>query len=157
MSSLAPVSNQSSSETPVPDSIFKYTNHIETVLVPKLKNLAEKRDKIYNSISEFLKLKSIIETIEEHSLQNLKLQVDLGSNFYVFGRAPSTEFFYVNIGLGNHLKMSRSEAVKFIDKKQAHLERLADNYSLEINNTRATIKVMREAISELMGLSANSQ
>ncbi|OLY78970.1 Protein UXT, partial [Smittium mucronatum] len=68
-------------------SFEKYDSFIQGILYPKLKETAELRDSVYDKISEYLKLKSLIETIEDHSLDTLKLSVDLGSNFYVQGKA----------------------------------------------------------------------
>ncbi|OLY79685.1 Protein UXT [Smittium mucronatum] len=132
-------------------SFEKYDSFIQGILYPKLKETAELRDSVYDKISEYLKLKSLIETIEDHSLDTLKLSVDLGSNFYVQGKADSTEFIYVNVGFGFYLKMTKPEAKKFIESKQEHLEKLADSYTVEINLIRAKIKVIQEAMSSVLG------
>ncbi|PVU93993.1 hypothetical protein BB561_002898 [Smittium simulii] len=139
------------------NAALKYSGFIDNTLVPKLKNSCELRDKVYNSISEYLKLKSLIETFTQNSLDEYKALIDLGSNFYVQGKSSSTEFLYVNVGFGFHLKMTKAEAIVFIDKKQIHLEKLANNYTEEINQLRAKIKLMREAIAEIAGMTDNQE
>ncbi|PVU86271.1 hypothetical protein BB559_006579 [Furculomyces boomerangus] len=76
----------SSKDYNTPDSISKYEDHINNTLIPNLKETADLRDKAYNLISEYLKLKVYIETIEDQNLAELKLRVDLGSDFYAHAK-----------------------------------------------------------------------
>ncbi|GCC45599.1 hypothetical protein chiPu_0029669, partial [Chiloscyllium punctatum] len=43
----------------------------------------EQRDEIYEKIAQHLQLKNVIERLQEPESRSLKMQVDLGCNFYV--------------------------------------------------------------------------
>ncbi|KAJ2094497.1 hypothetical protein GGI09_005376, partial [Coemansia sp. S100] len=51
-------------------------------LQPDLQQVLGLRDAIYNRMSEYLKLKTHIETIRKQGLEELETRVDLGSDFY---------------------------------------------------------------------------
>ncbi|KAI8322885.1 Prefoldin-domain-containing protein [Martensiomyces pterosporus] len=132
--------------------IKKYEDFIDNRLQPDLQNTLALRDTIYNRISEYLKLKTHIQTIKEQGLEELETKVDLGSNFYAKAFVPDTTYIFVNVGFGFHLQMTLSEADAFIDDKVKHLERLADKHTDEANEIRAKIKMVYGALMEAMNL-----
>ncbi|KAJ1919119.1 Translation machinery-associated protein 46 [Mycoemilia scoparia] len=135
------------------EMLERYDSFINEKLQPDLNHVLELRDEVYNQISEYLKLKTYIETIKKNDLQTLKTKIDLGSNFYAKAIVPDTKHIYVSVGFGFHLQMTLEEADRFIDKKQASLEKLADKYTKDANEIRAKIKMVYGALMEVMQLS----
>ncbi|KAJ1896778.1 hypothetical protein LPJ66_003782 [Kickxella alabastrina] len=107
----------------IQEAIKKYEDFITTKLQPDLQQTLELRDTIFNQMSEYLKLKTHIDTIRTQGLDELETKVDLGSNFYVKAFVPDTKFIFVSIGFGFHLQMTLDEADAFIDEKVKHLEK----------------------------------
>ncbi|KAJ1723840.1 hypothetical protein LPJ53_001851 [Coemansia erecta] len=107
----------------VQEVIKKYEDFITTRLKPDLEETLQVRDTIYSRTSEYLKLKTHIDTIRTQELDELETKVDLGSDFYVKAFIPDTTFIYVSIGFGFHLQMTLEEADAFIDEKVKHLEK----------------------------------
>ncbi|ORX69237.1 hypothetical protein DL89DRAFT_268254 [Linderina pennispora] len=119
---------------------------------PDLQQELEVRDTVYNRISEYLKLKTHIQTIRDNGLEELDTKVDLGSNFYAKAHVPDTSHIYVNVGFGFHLQMTLAEADSFIDEKVKHMEKLADKHTEEANSIRAKIKMVYGALMQAMNL-----
>ncbi|KAG2200696.1 hypothetical protein INT46_008820 [Mucor plumbeus] len=130
--------------------IKKYDEFISMKLKPSLKKELDERDIIFNSISEYQKLNTQIETIQENKLDELKTMVDLGSQFFVQAHVPDTKYIYVNVGFGFHVQFTLEEAKKFIEKKVIHLQGMADKHTAEADKIRAHIKMALEAISEII-------
>ncbi|KAI9483415.1 MAG: Prefoldin subunit-domain-containing protein [Benjaminiella poitrasii] len=130
--------------------IKKYDEFITNRLKPSLKNELDERDAIFNSMSEYEKLKVQIETIEQNDLKELKTMVDLGSQFYAQAHIPDTKYIYINVGFGFHVQFTLEEAKKFIEKKEKHLQGLADKHTAEADKIKAHIKMALEAISEIL-------
>ncbi|KAI8051088.1 Prefoldin subunit-domain-containing protein [Gilbertella persicaria] len=134
--------------------IKKYDEFITLKLKPSLKKELDERDAIFNSISEYQKLKTQIQTIQENDLKELKTMVDLGSQFYAQAHIPDTQYIYVHVGFGFHVQFTLDEANAFITKKQDQLQNLADKHTKEADKIRAHIKMALEAISEILMNSA---
>ncbi|KAJ2615558.1 hypothetical protein H4S08_001184 [Coemansia sp. RSA 1365] len=104
-------------------AVQKYEDFIRNKLEPDLSLVIEARDAIYTQMSEYLKLKTHIDTIRTQKLDELETKVDLGSNFYAKAFVPDTTHIFVSVGFGFHLEMTLDEADKFIDQKIAHMEK----------------------------------
>ncbi|KAI8143846.1 Prefoldin alpha-like protein [Fennellomyces sp. T-0311] len=128
----------------------RYEEFINLKLKPNLKTTLDARDQIYETISEYQKLKTQIELIQEHDMSEMKTMVDLGTQFYVQAHVPDTQYIYVNVGFGFHVQFTLDEAKAFIDKKEKHLQSLADKHSQDADRIRAHIKMTFEAISEVL-------
>ncbi|KAJ2322911.1 hypothetical protein H4S02_001729 [Coemansia sp. RSA 2611] len=98
-------------------AVHKYEDFIHSKLEPDLAQVVADRDAIYNRMSEYLKLKTHIDSIRSQQLDELETKVDLGSNFYAKAFVPDTQYIFVNVGFGFHLQMSLDEADEFIDRK----------------------------------------
>ncbi|ORE07394.1 Prefoldin alpha-like protein [Rhizopus microsporus var. microsporus] len=130
--------------------IKKYDNFINITLRPSLKKELDERDHIFNTISEYQKLYSQIELIQENKLKELKTMVDLGSQFYAQAHIPDTTYIYVHAGFGFHVQFTLDEAKTFIKKKEHQLQKLADKHTQEADKIKAHIKMALEAISEIL-------
>lgn len=91
--------------------------------------------------------------IKSNELTEMKTQVDLGSNFYVQAKIPDTKYIYVNVGFGFHSQLTLDEALAFITRKEAFLQKKAGRYTEKAAQIRAHIKIVLEAMAEIMNLS----
>ncbi|KAJ2087858.1 hypothetical protein IW138_004655 [Coemansia sp. RSA 986] len=132
--------------------VSKYSEFISNKLEPDLEGVLELRDTIYTRMSEYLKLKTHIDTIRTQGLEELETKVDLGSDFFVKAFVPDTSFIYVSAGFGFHLQMTLEEADAFIDEKVKHMEKLADKYTEEAGEIRAKIKMVYGALMEAFNI-----
>ncbi|KAI8333616.1 Prefoldin subunit-domain-containing protein, partial [Chlamydoabsidia padenii] len=135
------------------DLLQKYDTFINLKLKPNLKSVLDSRDELYNTISEYQKLKSQIEMIQQGGHKELKTMVDLGSQFYAQAHIPDTSYIYVNVGFGFHVQFTLDEATSFIDKKEKRLQCSVDKYTEEADKIRAHIKMVLEAMAEALDTS----
>ncbi|SAM04581.1 hypothetical protein [Absidia glauca] len=132
------------------DLLQKYDSFINLKLKPNLKTVLDSRDELYNTMSDYQKLKSQIEMIQQGEHKELKTMVDLGSQFYAQAHIPDTTYIYVNVGFGFHVQFTLDEAKAFIDKKERRLQSSVDKYSEEADKIRAHIKMVLEAMAEAL-------
>ncbi|CAG8543051.1 7135_t:CDS:2 [Dentiscutata erythropus] len=131
------------------DKIAEYEKFLHEKLEPDLKQVWDLREKIYE---ETVKLKNYIQLIKSNELKELKTMVDLGSNFYAQAKIPDTTYIYVNVGFGFHVQLTLDEAIKYIDRKEKLLQRKSDQYTQDISKINAHIKLVYEALTEIMNL-----
>ncbi|KAF9285240.1 hypothetical protein BGZ68_004035 [Mortierella alpina] len=139
-------------EDNIQQKLARYETFVNESLRKDLKDALDARDAIYDQTSEYLKLAKDIEVIKENGLTEMKTQVDLGSNFYVQAKIPDTKYIYVNVGFGFHAQLTLDEALVFIAKKEAHLQKKAEKYTEKASQIRAHIKLVLEAMAEIMKL-----
>ncbi|KAJ1795860.1 hypothetical protein LPJ59_004099 [Coemansia sp. RSA 2399] len=136
----------------IQSAVQKYSEFINDKLEPDLQRVLELRDTIYTRMSEYLKLKTHIDTIRVQGLEELDTKVDLGSDFFVKAYVPDTSFIFVSVGFGFHLQMTLEEADSFIEEKVKHMEKLADKHTEEANEIRAKIKMVYGALMESLNM-----
>ena len=135
------------------EKVKKFEDFLNDKLKPDLKYVLEKRDKIYEEVAEFAALKNSIDAIKKsNSKAPLKLQVDLGSNFYAQGRVEDPKRIFVDVGLGFVLELTLDEAVGVIDKRVAVFEEEAKRLTDQACKIKANIKLTLEGLRELQGL-----
>ncbi|CAO3570692.1 unnamed protein product [Mortierella alpina] len=139
-------------EDSIQQKLARYETFVNESLRRNLKDALNARDAIFDQTSEYLKLAKDIEVIKENGLTEMKTQVDLGSNFYVQAKIPDTKYIYVNVGFGFHAQLTLNEALVFITKKEAHLQKKAEKYTEKASQIRAHIKLVLEAMAEIMKL-----
>uniref|UniRef100_A0A674MA97 Ubiquitously-expressed, prefoldin-like chaperone n=1 Tax=Takifugu rubripes TaxID=31033 RepID=A0A674MA97_TAKRU len=105
----------------VVEKILQYENFINEVLKRDLQKVLEKRDSVYEKISQYLQLRSIIQSLQESGSQKLKADVDLGCNFYVQTEVEDSSRIFVAVGYGFFVEMTHEEALQFIEKKTSQL------------------------------------
>lgn len=86
--------------------ITSFESFIHDKLKPDLKKTLDQRDLVYDTISDYLKLRNQIEILlkakkgedvkekEKKENEGLKTMVDLGSNFYVQAKMYTTNFLF---------------------------------------------------------------
>ncbi|KAG0165964.1 hypothetical protein DFQ28_001619 [Apophysomyces sp. BC1034] len=134
----------------------KYDEFVNLKLKPDLKDTLESRNEIFDTLSEYQKLKSQIELIQTHDLKELKTMVDLGSQFYAQAVVPDTQYIYLNVGFGFHVQFTLDEAKDFIEKKEKRLQSTVDKYSADADKIRAHIKMVLEAMAEILEAQKNA-
>lgn len=105
---------------------------------------------VYDRISDYLKLRNDITILRENELTSVKTLVDLGCNIYcqaqLYAKCASVNAFpvailtkyaphrpdvsriFVDVGFGFHAELTLDEALAFIAKKTAHLEKYIPHF-----------------------------
>ncbi|ELU18251.1 hypothetical protein CAPTEDRAFT_1365 [Capitella teleta] len=138
------------------EKVLQYEKFLNEILRRDLQKVLEERDKIYSEIAEYLQLKNVIQKLKEEDpgRKGLKSQVDLGCNFYVQAKVPDASKIFVAIGFGFFLEMNFDEALKFIEKKELHLNGISDKLSADALKVKMHIKVVLEGLRELQRIDA---
>uniref|UniRef100_A0A674MG85 Protein UXT n=1 Tax=Takifugu rubripes TaxID=31033 RepID=A0A674MG85_TAKRU len=132
--------------------ILQYENFINEVLKRDLQKVLEKRDSVYEKISQYLQLRSIIQSLQESGSQKLKADVDLGCNFYVQTEVEDSSRIFVAVGYGFFVEMTHEEALQFIEKKTSQLTLFTEQLTKDSAKIKANIQMVLEGLRELQGL-----
>eukprot|EP00066_Takifugu_rubripes_P001701 XP_003963092.1 PREDICTED: protein UXT [Takifugu rubripes] len=138
--------------TNVVEKILQYENFINEVLKRDLQKVLEKRDSVYEKISQYLQLRSIIQSLQESGSQKLKADVDLGCNFYVQTEVEDSSRIFVAVGYGFFVEMTHEEALQFIEKKTSQLTLFTEQLTKDSAKIKANIQMVLEGLRELQGL-----
>ncbi|XP_028713960.1 protein UXT-like [Peromyscus leucopus] len=136
----------------VAEKVLLYEAFISDVLQRDLQKVLDHRDEVYEQLSVYLRLRNVIERLQETKRSELHMQVDLGWNFFVDTVVPDTSRIYVALGYGFFLELTLAEALKFIDRKSSLLTELSDNLTKDSGNIKAHIRMMLEGLRELQDL-----
>ncbi|TNM86453.1 protein UXT [Takifugu rubripes] len=136
----------------VVEKILQYENFINEVLKRDLQKVLEKRDSVYEKISQYLQLRSIIQSLQESGSQKLKADVDLGCNFYVQTEVEDSSRIFVAVGYGFFVEMTHEEALQFIEKKTSQLTLFTEQLTKDSAKIKANIQMVLEGLRELQGL-----
>ncbi|UZO22218.1 uncharacterized protein OCT59_014586 [Rhizophagus irregularis] len=85
--------------------IEQYEKFLHDKLEVDLKQTWDLREKIYEEISDYIKLKNHIELIKSNNLKELKTMVDLGSNFYCQAKIKSDQYTQDIAKINAHIKV----------------------------------------------------
>uniref|UniRef100_A0A8C4X106 Protein UXT n=1 Tax=Eptatretus burgeri TaxID=7764 RepID=A0A8C4X106_EPTBU len=117
------------------------------------RKVLDQRDEMYEQMSHYLQLQNIIERLQEASSdKEMKMQVDLGCNFYVEARVPDASRIFVAVGYGFFVEFTHEEALRFIDKKVKRLTECSDVLTKDSAKIKANIKIVLEGLRELQHL-----
>lgn len=135
--------------------IQEYEAFLNDILREDLKKVLAEREKLCQEVLDLQQLKTVIERLREVEISesSFKTRVDLGCNFYVQANVTDTKFIFVKAGLDIFVQLTLEEAVTFIDKKVAFLDKKIDKtlkVSAEIN---AHIQLILQGLRELSNLS----
>ncbi|XP_036055493.1 protein UXT-like [Onychomys torridus] len=134
------------------EKVLLYEAFVSDVLQRDLRKVLGHRDKVYEQLSVYLRLRNVIERLQETKRSELRMQVDLGWNFFVDTVVPDTSRIYMALGCGFFLELTLAEALKFVDRKSSLLTELSDNLTKDAVNIKAHIRMMLEGLRELQGL-----
>ncbi|KAJ3171799.1 hypothetical protein HDU87_008267 [Geranomyces variabilis] len=132
--------------------IKKYETFVNDRLRPDLQRSLDARDKVYDTISEYLKLRNQIELLQSPKLTELKTMMDVGCEFFMQAKIPSLQYIYVQIGLDTHAELTFDQALAFINKKEALLLKSAERYTEAAAKIRAQIKMVLTTIEQILQL-----
>ena len=114
---------------------------INEKMKPDLKFLMQDRDKIFEEISEYEKLKMTICQLDASNQDIIKTKVDLGCGFYIQANVPETKTICICIGLGFYVDYTYPEALKYISQKLIYLKKNEKLYTEKIVGKKAEIDV----------------
>jgi prefoldin subunit 5 len=106
--------------------VDEYTQFLDRVLRPELKEARRLVEETQHDIDEYLLLKKTLQQ-QQHPQQDSSppLLVDLGyQSIYCqarYDKDPSEQVF-IDVGLGFHVEMTAAEAINFIDQRIQHLQ-----------------------------------
>ncbi|XP_051865820.1 protein UXT [Pristis pectinata] len=132
--------------------VLEYEAFVNDVLKRDLKKVLEQRDEVYEQIAQYLQLKNVIERVQESEEQRLKMEVDLGCNFYVQAKVPDVSKIFLLVGYGFYVELTLPEALRFIEKKSQHLTEVAEKLSKDSAKIKGNIRMVLEALCELQGI-----
>eukprot|EP00124_Ichthyophonus_hoferi_P000062 Ihof_evm15s2 gene=Ihof_evmTU15s2 len=105
----------------IKETVLNYERFLEDKLKTDLVTVLDQRDKIYDKVSLYYKLRNDITVMKDAELKELTTKVDLGCNVYVTAKIPDTTTIFVNVGYGFHAQLTLDEALVFIEKKTTQL------------------------------------
>ena len=134
--------------------VEEYERFLNERLKKDLQSLLDSRDSVYADIAEYLQLQRVLETLEggtgrERGGEGLKTMVDLGCNFYSQAMVPDPQHVCVAVGFGVFVELTLSEALQFIEKKVAQLNKKAEELTSQSCQVKAKIRIVVEALREL--------
>ncbi|KAI8824843.1 uncharacterized protein EV422DRAFT_583745 [Fimicolochytrium jonesii] len=130
--------------------IKKYESFVNDRLRVDLQNTLDARDKVYETISEYLKLRNQIELLQTQNLTSLKTMMDVGCEFFMQATIPRLDQITVKIGLDVHVVLTLPEGLMFIARKEQALVKVADRYTSRAADLKAQIKMVLGAIEALL-------
>ncbi|KAK9052879.1 hypothetical protein SSX86_029509 [Deinandra increscens subsp. villosa] len=95
-------------------------------------------------------LRKNLENLEKNSITSLRSMVNLGSEVYAQADVPDTRHIFVDVGLGFHVELTWSEALKIIPAREEKLARQIEEYTRLIAQIKAQIKMVSQGIRELL-------
>ncbi|CAN9515298.1 unnamed protein product [Ophioblennius macclurei] len=132
--------------------VLEYEHFINEVLKRDLQKVLEQRDVVYEKISQYLQLKNTIRSLQESVSQQLKVDVDLGCNFFVQAEVEDSSRILVLVGFGFFVEMTHDEALRFIEKKTSQLTAFTEQLTKDSAKIKANIRLILEGLRELQGL-----
>ena len=117
--------------------------------------MSKKRDEVYEEMSEYLKLRNTLEMLQKEKLKKYEARVDVGCNIFVQAEAEEdvkNQRVMVALSREFFVELSWSEAIAYINKKEKSLNNRTEHLTKKLNEIRAHIVFIQEAIRELMGL-----
>lgn len=134
--------------------IVKYQQFIDNKLKPDLKFILDRRNIIYDQLSEWLELRKNILLIQSLPInESMKSLTNIGCDIYVNTVIPKPQSeLFIMIGLGFYVQLTPIEALEFIKLKETVLQSKADKLTNQSNSISSQIKLITDGIGELMQL-----
>ncbi|KMZ62874.1 Protein UXT [Zostera marina] len=134
------------------EKIVKFEEFVDRRLKPDLVQAIAMRDKVFQKQKIFLDLKRNIGNLQKNEVNSLQSMINLGSEVYMQADVPDTRRIFVDVGLGFHVEFTWSEALDFIEVREARLQRQIEEYTQLIASIKTQIKMVCEGIRELLQL-----
>mmetsp|Transcript_1393 Transcript_1393/g.3610 ORF Transcript_1393/g.3610 Transcript_1393/m.3610 type:complete len:173 (+) Transcript_1393:254-772(+) len=139
-------------------AVERYQTFIEGTLQPDLRRTLDAIDAADARAAEYASLRSQLERLNEddrargdatEKRKDLKFMVNLGRDFYAQARTSADALVLVDIGLGFHAELTRTEAISCAERHEAALAARSKELTARAAAIRAHISVALEAIEEL--------
>lgn len=135
------------------EKVLRYEAFINDVLKEDLKEVHSQADKKNTEISEWIQLKTILNTLNENEMINgFKTKMDIGTNVYVQVNIPDASKILINVGFGIYVEYTINEALKLIEKRVSLLNREIEILKKNSAHIKARIKLVLHGIQELSNL-----
>ncbi|CAI9274840.1 unnamed protein product [Lactuca saligna] len=136
------------------EKIQRFEEFVDRRLKPDLVRAIGERDKVFEQQKVFSDLRRNLESLEKNSVTSLRSMVNLGSEVYAQADVPDTRHIFVDVGLGFHVELTWSEALKIIPAREEKFARQIEEYTRLIAQIKAQIKMVSQGIRELLQLPA---
>ncbi|KAK2723864.1 protein UXT homolog [Artemia franciscana] len=135
-------------------SLAKVDEYINEQLKQQLRAAFEVRNEIVTKLADYVKLKDVLKALKDTGMTGkpLKMQVDIGDNFYVHAKVPDWSTVFVDIGYGFLLELTPEETLKFAAKKIELLESRVSQESKNIARLKARIKILTFGLGQKHGM-----
>ncbi|KAM4563953.1 protein UXT [Odontesthes bonariensis] len=147
-----PVDANANANANAEQKVLQYEAFINEVLRRDLQKVLEQREQMYEKTSQYLQLKTTIQSLQETGSQRLKTDVDLSCNFYVQAEIEDSSSVFVAVGFGFFVEMTHDEALRFIDRKTSQLTAFTEQLTKDSAKIKAHIRLVLEGLRELQGL-----
>lgn len=147
-------STSSSLENP-PDRVVVFEELVNEKLKDDLVVLSKQVDSRCQTIADYLKIKSTVKILKKNP-RNLRLQTNLGCNFYAQCHVDDASKIYLCVGQEYFLHLELDEALKMIDFKEKQLMKELDYLQEKSSKIKAYIKIALEAMGRLYELDRDS-
>jgi len=114
-----------------------------------LQHVYSLRGSVQTRIDAYQALITNTMALEAEDGQDLRTLVNVGAEFYCQAEVPNTARIYVDVGLGFHVELSRTEAVDFAKVYIQSLETQTEKYTEKAARIKAHLKLVGEGIFEL--------
>jgi len=136
------------------EKILETEQFINERLKVDLQRVLEAREKIYDELSEYAKLREQVQLFAQQPRTKLTTLVNIGAAFYVQANVEDCTKLFVNIGLGFHVQLSPAEVPDFVQRREALLQSHAERFTKQAAEINMRIKLLLDALSQLMQLPA---
>ncbi|KAI1287379.1 Protein UXT [Halotydeus destructor] len=141
----------------IPHKVLEYETFLNETLRKDLARVEELAEKCFAELENYLQIQTFVKQLKEKTYgpsDKLKVQSDIGSNFYVQCVIPDAKKIFVYCGLGFYVELSLDEAMRFIEKKEVYLRSKLEIYGNQENKIKAHIKLVLEGLRELQQFKA---
>lgn len=132
--------------------VARFESYVNDHLRPSLRKVMDDRSVVELTLAEWNELDQSLKVMQEAKLTKLKTRVSIGCDVFMQAEADSTEFVFVDVGVGFHPQLTLKEAREFITIKQTQLNAKVEEFNTKAANIHAHIKVVMEGIGHLLQL-----
>lgn len=133
------------------ESVIAFEEVVNDRLKLELFQVSQQVSIVCENIADYLKIKSAIK-IFKSSPRDIRLQTNLGCNFYAQCHIEDARKIYLCVGKDYYLQMELDEALTMIDFLETRWTQRLDQLQAKASRIKAYIKVALEALGRLYEL-----
>lgn len=131
-----------------PDQVVAFEEVINERLKHDLFALSKEASSICQTIADYLKVKSSIGILKQNP-RNLRLQTNIGCNFYAQCHVDDASKIYISVGKDYFLLMELDEALEMINFLESRWSKRLEEIQEKASKIKAYIKIALEAMGKL--------